>query len=117
MATKVDRYFRLAQSIALKGDKKVKRHYRLGAVGIRTDGVTVTANNVSCQHFSPTAHAEARLVRKLNWGSKVYVVRILRNGDLAKARPCPQCQKILRGKGIQTVFYSISNFEYGVLHL
>jgi cytidine deaminase len=115
---KVDRYFRLAQSIALKGDaKNVRRHYRLGAVGIRNDGTTVTANNVPCRQLHAQAHAEARLVRKLDRGADVYVVRIRRNGTLANARPCYNCQNAMRARGVHRCYYSISNNEYGVLYL
>lgn len=114
---KIEHYFRLAKTIALKGDKQVKRHYRLGAVGIRTDGAIVTANNISCQHQQKLAHAEARLVRKLNKGSEVFVVRILRNGELAQARPCLGCQKAMRNRGVKRCYYSISDHEFGALDL
>jgi cytidine deaminase len=114
---KVDKYFRLAKRVAERGDKKIRRHYRLGAVGIRSDGVIVTSNNVPCREFSAPAHAEARLVRKLNRGSDVYVVRIKRDGTMAAARPCPTCQKVMRGRGVCRVFYSISPNEYGVIRL
>lgn len=115
---KVERYFRLAQNVALKGDaKNVRRHYRLGAVGIRSDGTTVTANNVPCRQLHAQAHAEARLVRKLDRDADVYVVRIRRDGTLASARPCPGCQKTMRLRGVRRCYYSISDNEYGVLYL
>jgi cytidine deaminase len=116
--SRVDKYFRLAKSVALKGDTNTaRRHFRLGAVGIRSDGTIVIANNVPCRQYTAQAHAEARLVRKLNKGSYVYVVRILRNGELANARPCNGCQKTMRSRGIKRVYYSISSHEWGCLDL
>ncbi len=114
---KIEKYFRLARQIAVRGDRTRRRQYRLGAVGVRTDGTVVTANNLPCSCPTPAAHAEARLVRKLNFGSEVYVVRILRNGCMASARPCRSCQSVLRLRGVKTCWYSISEIEYGVLKL
>jgi cytidine deaminase len=114
---KIERYFRLAQEVAKRGDKKIKRHYRLGAVGIRSDGIIVTANNIPCRELTAPAHAEARLVRKLTKNSEVYVVRIQRDGSLANARPCMTCQRLMRGRGVLKVYYSISQNEWGCLKL
>lgn len=113
--SKVEKYFRLAAQVAEHGDEL--RQYRLGAVGIRNDGVIVTSSNTRCRSPQKRAHAEARLVRKLNRDSVVFVVRILRNGALANAKPCPDCQKALRGRGIKKVYYSIGTCHYGVLIL
>jgi tRNA(Arg) A34 adenosine deaminase TadA len=115
--SKVDRYFRLAKTIAIKGDAYVvRRHYRLGAVGIRTDGAIVTADNVPVRQPHARSHAEARLTRKLNRGSEVFIVRVLRSGLLSNAHPCAKCQKAMRLRGIRRVYYSISDDEYGVIN-
>jgi tRNA(Arg) A34 adenosine deaminase TadA len=111
--SKVERYFRLAKTIALKGDN---RKYRLGAVGIRTDGAIVTASNIPSRQPHAKAHAEARLTKKLNRGSEVFVVRILRSGMLDNAHPCMKCQKAMRLRGVRRAYYSISNDEYGVIN-
>jgi tRNA(Arg) A34 adenosine deaminase TadA len=114
----IDKYFRLAKQVALKGDtREAVRQFRLGAVGIRSDGTIVTANNIPNRTREPAAHAEARLARKLDWDSVVYVVRIYSDGTLALARPCRNCQKALRLKGVRRVYYSISETEFGVLVL
>jgi tRNA(Arg) A34 adenosine deaminase TadA len=116
--SKVERYFRLAKKIATKGDiTDVKRKYRLGAVGIRTDGTIVTANNIPCRypHARAYSHAEARLVRKLSHGSEMFVVRILRNNSFSNACPCAKCQNAMRLRGVRRVYYSISDDEYGVI--
>ena len=112
---RVKRYFQLAAQIAERGDDL--RQYRLGAVGIRNDGVIVTSSNTRCRSPQKLAHAESRLARKLNRGSVVYVVRILRNGDFANARPCFNCQNALRSRGVSRIYYSISTSEYGVMEV
>ena len=113
--SKVNKYFRIAKSVAVKGESRVKRHHRLGAVGIRSDGTIVTANNINIKRPHPRSHAEARLTRKLNHGSEVYVVRILRNNTLGCACPCIKCQNAMRLRGVRRVYYSISDNQYGVI--
>jgi len=113
----IDKYFRLAKQVALRGDTlEANRHYRLGAVGIRSDGAIVTASNIPNCRPEPHAHAETRLVRKLDWGSTVYVVRIHRDGSLALARPCKRCQSAMRLRGVACCYYSINDREYGVIN-
>jgi tRNA(Arg) A34 adenosine deaminase TadA len=116
--TTIDKYFRVARQTALKGDsKEARRRFRLGAVGVRSDGAIVTSNNISNRLPEPNAHAEARLTRKLDWGSTVYVVRILSDGSLATARPCKHCLNTMRLRGVRYVYYSISDKEHGRLTL
>ncbi len=114
----VDKHFRMARQVALRGDtKEARRQYRLGAVGVRSDGAIVISSNVPHRTPEPHAHAEARLTRKLDWGSTVYVVRIRSDGTLAMARPCRTCRGLMRLKGVKRCYYSISDTEYGVLNL
>jgi len=106
----------MARIAALSGDSKdAKRTYRVGAVGIRTDGVTVTSSNISTRQPKRSAHAEARLTKKLNVGSVVYVVRIGRDNRLLPARPCKNCRGIMAVRRISRCYYSISDHEYGIL--
>jgi len=109
------RYFRLAKCVAIRG--RSTRHYRLGAVGIRQDGTIVTANNICTRCPESRAHAEARLTRKLDYNSIVYVVRVLSDGTFAMAKPCRNCQKIMRLRGVKRCYYTINNAEYGVMLL
>jgi len=108
---RINKYFRLAKQVAKKGGKR--RRFRLGAVGIRSDGAVVTACNISTRQPERHAHAEARLAQKLDYGSEVFIVRILRDGTLANARPCVWCQMALRR--VRRVYYSISETEFGVM--
>ena len=107
------RFFRRAKKVAAKG--KDCRSYRLGAVGVRRDGTIVTAKNIPNRYPEAQAHAEARLTKKLDRGSVVYVVRIDRKNKLATARPCKTCQRIMKGRGVTRCYYSIAEHEYGVL--
>ena len=111
--------FRVAAKVALS--KKDKRNYCIGAVGIRKDGTIVkscNSSNTDTKIRNPKIHAEYKLSKKLDKYSVVYVVRIRReNGNYGPAKPCANCERILRNKKVTTVYYSINNNEYGVLNL
>lgn len=108
--------FQLAAQIACRQEDR--RHHLLGAVGIRKDGVIVTASNGPALDYAPEHHAERRLSHKLDTGATVYVVRVSRaNGQLTLARPCPACVIALRAKRVKRVIYSMSSREWGILDL
>lgn len=111
--SKVNKYFRLAKETAIRGSL-IRRH-RLGAIGVRNDGAIVRANNLPHRLPEPNAHAEARVVRKLDFGSTVFVVRVLRDGSLTLARPCKTCQATMKFRGVKRCYYSINDTEYGVI--
>jgi len=102
----IRRHLELAAEVAVCDDR---REHRIGAVGLRADGAVVTARNGSCPNGlrAPSAHAEARLARKLDWGSIVFVARASKNGDLALAEPCKRCRQVLRQRGVAKVYYSM----------
>lgn len=108
------RYLKRAARISVKGAWRRKAH--IGAIGVRKDGVVVSAWNGSSTDVCPTAHAEARLARKLDVGSVVYVARVRRDNEkLAMAKPCAHCERILRNRGVTRVTYTINEHEFGVL--
>ena len=108
--------FKQAASVAVSRDDI--RTFLLGAVGIRSDGALVRARNESTTKPEKSAHAEARLARRLNVGSVVYVVRVSRlDGSYTLARPCDNCMRVLQNRGVKTIYYSISPCEYGVIDL
>lgn len=82
------------------------RAHRLGAVGIRADGQIVHARNGQCTDKAPSAHAEARLARKLTPGSIVFVARPLRSSGMGNAKPCAHCQTALKSVGVTRVYYT-----------
>lgn len=107
-------YFRAAGEVA--SGKDDERTYHLGALGIRSDGVRVQARNGAALYLAPQAHAEARLCRKLTPKSVVYVVRLSRSGEgYRMAKPCANCRKALKQRGVLKVYYTISPSEYGVI--
>jgi hypothetical protein len=108
----------MASRVSIKGNWRRKSH--VGAIGIRTDGTVVQAWNGSpggtTYERCPSAHAEARLVRKLDAGSIVYVARVRKeDGKMALSKPCKDCERVLRRRGIKRVEYSINEHEFGVL--
>lgn len=100
-------------------DRQVdNRTFLLGSVGVRNDGVLVSARNIAAPDCAPNHHAETRLARKLTPGSTVWVSRVARrDGKWALARPCPGCERRLRAAGVLRVVYTIAPDEWGVIDL
>jgi cytidine deaminase len=114
--SKVKKYFAIAAKIALLGDsKEAERQYRIGAIGIRNDGVMVCSSNISARTPNRNAHAEARVSKKLNTNSVVFVVRVDRSGGFRMARPCSNCMQKLKRTKVKKCYYSINDKEYGVI--
>lgn len=111
------RMLMMAAEIALENPvRKDNRTYRLGAVGVRNDGVIVVAKNLAAPNVVPTHHAEARLVRKLTPNSVVWVARISRATDeWTMSKPCENCQGRMRAAGVRRVVYTIAPNEWGTL--
>ena len=118
---RINKFFRIAKLVAKTGDcNEANRQYRLGAVGVRTDGTIVASSNIPTRRPNGAAHAEYRVCKKLDKGSIIYVVRIDRENGLRLARPCKKCLSFMRNSGIKRCYYSISEvngLEYGVLEL
>ena len=110
---------RIAASVAIKnsGHRHDIRAFFLGSVGLRNDGVLVSARNIAARDIVLSHHAEARLARKLTPHSEVWVARIRSNGAWAMSRPCVSCQNRLRMVGVSRVVYTIENGEWGVMDL
>jgi len=126
--SKIQRMFSLATQLAKprKLNDLSKNHW-FGCVGIRSDNAIVYSRNIPA-HIGKeagsakikAAHAEARLVQKLDYGSEIYVVRIAKkkteddSSTFLIARPCCMCETVIRSKKIRRVYYSINNDQYGV---
>ena len=117
MANKVKQMLRLATVIATKTTSGKRRNFLLGAIGVRSDGVLVSASNIPAQRQTPEAHAEYRVSRKLDVGAVVFVARKNRVGRLCNAKPCFRCESAMRSKGVKRCFYTISNTKFGVMTL
>lgn len=88
----------------------------LGAIAIRTDGKIVKARNGASTMPVPSLHAEARALRKADRGCVLIVVRIRPDGSLAMAKPCKDCQALIRSKRAVT-YYSNEAGEIVKLHV
>lgn len=107
---------RLNQAIGATFGGCQSRKFRLAAIGIRRDGrIVVSRNGGTKGERTPSAHAEARLARKLDKGSIVYVARTTKIGNTVIAKPCPRCLAVLKYKAVSKVVYTINENEYGVL--
>jgi tRNA(Arg) A34 adenosine deaminase TadA len=111
------KYLNLAKEKSLPEKTGDLRSFYIGAVGIRSDGLIVTAKNLSCEDKFPPAHAEARLARKLDKNSIVFVARVTKGGQIGLAKPCTKCQTVIRNKGVTRVYYTIDVNSFGYLEL
>lgn len=73
-----------------------------------------------CRHFDPRfpakVHAEISALNPLIGKKevdfsrlKIFVYRELQTGELALARPCPSCMKLIQDLGIKKIFYTTSD--------
>lgn len=99
----------IAMAAVKAGQREDRREFRLGAVGYRSDGTIVHASNGPTALPDANVHAEVRLAKKLDVGSVVFVARVLANGSLAMAKPCAECEIVLRAKGVSKVYYTTSS--------
>lgn len=78
----------------------------------------VSSSNGKAIQPNPSSHAEARLLRKLDTTDIIYVARVLKgSGELAMARPCINCERKLRRRGVKTVIFSIDERTLGMMQL
>lgn len=109
----------LAGEVAIKRFDPITDHrvYFIGAVGVRDDGAVVSARNESSHVPMASAHAEARLSKRLDHGATVYVARVVgvRAGKthLSMAKPCYTCMRSLLSRKVSKIYYSIGPNEYG----
>lgn len=113
---------KLAGKVAMPTSPDDPRNFWIGCVGMRSDGVIVSAKNgavFSTQsdnyQLLPDAHAEGRVLRKLGKNGKIFVSRIAKfNGGYAMARPCGMCQIRIRSFNVKKVFYTINDTQFGI---
>lgn len=110
---KIKSYLKLAAELAR--NKKDRRNHCLGAVAIRGDGAIVKAYNGSNHYPEPLIHCEARLVRKLDFNSTVFLARTTKDGLWANSRPCADCMRALRRVKVKKLYYTIGPNEFGTI--
>ena len=117
-------HYELARTMGFKSTSR----FRLGAVLAKKNRVISTGyNDMRKTHtimqkynrdktWAPGLHAEVDAcigvpAAEMD-GADLYVVRILKSGHLAMAKPCRICQQFLAKSGIPIVYYSISPNKY-----
>ena len=112
------KHIRLAYNTALKSTSK----FRLGAVLVKSgNSISTGFNNMrkthplqqkfaDRNHYTMGLHAEVACAIGVSAkdleGADLYVVRLLKNGAVAMAKPCSVCEKFIHDVGIRRVYYS-----------
>lgn len=109
------------RDLAITMAQKSTSRFRLGAVLTRRRKlISIGYNHMTKTHplqhkfhdkdFTIGIHAEIDCCIGISAGdlkgAEVCVVRLLRNGRIAMAKPCTVCRKLLRWVGIKEVVYS-----------
>lgn len=113
------RYFDAAYAVALSspGAGGKRSRFRLGAVLVHKKQILTAKYNSMKTHplmgffyDYPHLHAEAACIFNLGLDNcadaDLYVMRIDRKNRPALARPCINCQKLIKHVGIKRIFYS-----------
>ncbi len=112
----IKRLLKLAAKAA-RADKKNKRTYSIGAIAIRVDGTLVDARNGSNQQKAPSAHAEARVLRKAGRHAILFVARVKHNGEIGLAMPCINCIILMKLRKVDRCYYTISANKFGFIDI
>lgn len=62
-------------------------------------------------------HATVGLHPEKLRGSRLYVVRVRRDGSQGSARPCANCQREIKEKGIVKIYYSLDDEGFAAMRL
>jgi len=81
--------------------------YQLGAVIFKGGKMLSSGFNYGSIHAEHSAIRRAKMDIR---GADIFVVRVNKTG-FAMAKPCPNCQLLLKENGIKRAFYSNSNGE------
>ena len=100
----MNKYLYLAAKTAIS--KRDERSFLIGAIAIRNDNVIVRSSNGPSKEPCANAHAEARLSKKIDNNSIIYVARVLKNGNWALAKPCPGCINFLKRRKVKRIYFT-----------
>jgi cytidine deaminase len=98
--------------------------FRLGAVVAYEDKVLATGYNIPMllsdlsfisQHAS--VHAESIAIlrvkdKRLLKKADIYIARVLKDGSLGNACPCPTCRKVIESFGVKNVYHTDENGKW-----
>lgn len=107
--------FRAYQGLLVERQLRADSHrYTHLAIGFRTDGAVVLSfNNTDKVTRTWSSHAEARVSKKLDVHSSVYVMRLHKNQDWALSAPCESCLRCMIRKGVSKVYFTTGPDSYG----
>lgn len=96
--------------------KNTDKNFFLAAIALRKDGTWVwSTNSTVMESPMPSAHAEARVLKKAGQGAIIWVARVLKDRKTwAMARPCRTCSALIHNRLVSKVYYTIGPNEYGV---
>lgn len=80
---------------------------------LRFAETAVSRRPKTCEHAELQAIMSIRKKIDLT-NTKMFVVRVNRAQEFSMSRPCKHCAEAIPKYGIRTVYYSISDSEYGV---
>jgi deoxycytidylate deaminase len=125
----------IRNNLRIQADKSTLQQHLAAAVvhgGTQVSNGTNVDRNFVRGHLVPSLHAETRALL-LYYGKNIYynnykgwcfydasykakkvdiaVLRVKRSGELANARPCRKCLKMMRDLGVKKVHYSTGNDE------
>ena len=116
---RLDRVKDLAKKVSLTSDH---HSHKIGAVITKGKAVLAARSNWLFKTHPvynkinelKTLHAEASAILSARHkndlqGATIIVYRDLKNGSLANARPCDDCQKLMRAYGIKKMIYTKDN--------
>jgi tRNA(Arg) A34 adenosine deaminase TadA len=126
LSNKKRRLFEITRAVALASPGVGGRNgnnFRLGAVLV--SGRRVVASDCNSLQFSrvalwkykfPFRHAESAAISRIGLDAcsnlDLYVARVKRNGELALAKPCDECMRLIEIAGIRNVYYSVGPDQY-----
>jgi len=113
LAMRHERLLDIATGVSISRAASRKINFRHGCAALRYDGTIVTAYNEMAMEPQWKAHAEARICRKIDVAAIVAVVRVSASGHWANSKPCDNCMRCMRRRGVQRVLYSIGPDEFG----
>jgi len=108
----------LSKKLSLLSKNSNHHSHRMAAVVLNKKiPISWSWNEIKTHPRSPTpwkmCHAEINALINLDYeiskGCTIIVYRENRNGELAEAKPCSYCEKMIKDKGIKKVYYTSDN--------
>ncbi len=107
--------FRLAKNIS-----KLSQHrYPMGAVIVKNGNVISVGENQLKTHtkaWRNGLHCEIKAIMCSGkydlQGSNIFVYRENKKGEISMAKPCKDCQRILKEKGFKWMYFSVPEYPF-----